>query len=88
MSEREEFDEIVKAYRECGGVKPGGGGCGCMGGCLGHHLALLRKKYDHLYDATHGWWSDQAHGVLKMRAGDSGRNGAPLNAENYWAGAK
>jgi hypothetical protein len=86
--ERKEFEAIVAEYRECGGVKEGGGGCACMGGCLGNKLAQLRKKYDHNYAGTHAWWSDQLHGKLLVRPGDSGRHGAPLNAESYWTGTE
>lgn len=85
MSEREEFDELVKTYKVCSG--PDRGGCACMGSCLGHYLAKLRKKYDHEYEGEGYWMSDQLHGLLKTRPGDSGEMCTPLTAENYWTGA-
>lgn len=88
MSERKEFDELVAAHKPCSAIEPGGGGCACMGGCLGHHLGALRKKYDPHYTGVEHWWSDQLHGSLLKRPGDSGRAGAPLTAENYWTGAR
>ncbi|MEO0561580.1 MAG: hypothetical protein AAF125_05685 [Chloroflexota bacterium] len=87
MSEATEFEEIASNYDECSGVKPGAMGCACTGRCLGSKLAKLRQKYDAGYEGDEYWWSDQAHGGLKKRPGDSGRHGAPLNAENYWTGA-
>ena len=88
MNEREQFDELVKNFRECSAAKEGGGGCGCMGTCLGNKLAKLRAKYDDDYAGEFAWWSDQGHCVLKVRPGDRGRQGAPLNAEIYWTGCE
>jgi hypothetical protein len=86
--EWEEFNKLIAQYSECTGVMGGGGGCACAGGCLGNHLALLRKKFDHHYTGTERWFSDQGHCSLLVRPGDSGRHGAPLNADNYWSGAQ
>lgn len=84
MTERDEFAVLAAEHQECKAVNDGG--CACLGTCLGHHLAKLRCKYD----ANHTgpvWWSDQLHGWLLIRDGDSGRAGAALNADNYWTGA-
>ena len=83
MTEREEFDDTVAKYTECEAPV-----CACMGGCLGNLLAIVRKKYDGDYEGEEHWWSDQLHGALKKREGDSGRVGAALNADNYWKGVK
>ena len=86
-AEREEFDALVIAYEECPSVKIGGGGCPCVGMCLGSQLAWLRRKYDFNYSGVGRWWSDRLRGSLLIRPGDSGRPGAVLSAENYWTGA-
>ena len=86
MSERDEFDVLVSKYAECPAVFDGG--CACLGRCLGHQLGKLRKKYDKDHEGAGHWWSDQLHGALLTRPGDSGRTGAPLTAGNYWTGAQ
>ncbi len=87
MTEREEFDALVSQYKECRAASEEGNACACMGGCLGNHLAILRRKYDANYTGEGHWWSDQLHGALLIRPGDSGRTGSPLTASNYWTGA-
>jgi len=84
MSEQTEFDEAVSQFKLCEG--PSTGGCGCTGNCLQHQLAKIRQKYDTMYDGDEYWFSDQLHGALKKRQGDSGRHGADLNPDNYWTG--
>ena len=86
--ERAEFKAAVAERKECEGVKPGGGGCACTGRCLGSALAVIRKKYDSNHEDLGQWISDQLHGVLRIRPGDSGRPCAVINAENYWTGVQ
>ena len=92
MTEWDEFDNLIAhgGHRECRG--PSEMGCACTGNCLGHHLALLRRKYDDLFigPPQHNgiWWSDQGHCWLLKRNGDSGRDGAAITQVNYWTGAK
>ena len=86
MSEQSEFDELIVRYEKCTAVH--NGGCACIGTCLGSHLAVLRKKYDGDHASSGTWWSDQLHGKLSIRPGDSGRHGAGLTAENYWTGVR
>lgn len=86
--ERALFAGLVERFLECPGASKTGHGCACLGGCLGSMLAQLRKQYDCNYPDGPRWWSDQLHGGLLIRPGDSGRTGAALNAENYWTGVK